>query len=80
MLISPDIGAPNQQNVSNIGNDATALWRHYDDSVDDAFLIKRQQTHVSILSVCSFAGRLLSGQYDPDCVNRNNIVLPSVAN
>ena len=49
-------------NHSNIGNDVTALWKHWDDSVDDKFLISRQQMHVSILSVCSFSGRLLSGK------------------
>jgi hypothetical protein len=47
---------------SNIGNDANALWRRYDDSLRDDFLVKNQQLHVSILSLCSFAGRLLSGQ------------------
>lgn len=49
------------RSFSNIGNDATALWKHWDDSVDDKFLISRQQMHVSILSLCSFSGRLLSG-------------------
>ncbi|TVY48234.1 putative membrane protein [Lachnellula occidentalis] len=47
--------------INNIGNDANALWRHYDDSVTDDFVQKRQAMHVSILSVCSFIGRLLSG-------------------
>jgi hypothetical protein len=47
--------------INNIGNDSTALWRHYDDSVSDTFIIKRQAMHVSILSVGSFVGRLLSG-------------------
>lgn len=47
--------------LSNIGNDVTALWRHYDDSIDDKTLVLRQQLHVSILSIGSFAGRLLSG-------------------
>lgn len=47
---------------SNIGHDVNALWKHYDDSVDEAFLIQRQQMHVSILSVGSFLGRLLSGK------------------
>jgi len=46
---------------SNIGNDAQALWRHYDDSTDPAFIEKRQTMHVSILSFCSFVGRLSSG-------------------
>ncbi|KAF6836223.1 major facilitator superfamily transporter [Colletotrichum musicola] len=47
--------------INNIGNDVKALWRHWDESVDDTYLITRQQMHVSILSICSFAGRLLSG-------------------
>lgn len=47
--------------INNIGHDANALWKHYDDSVDDDYLIGRQQMHVSILSVASFTGRLLSG-------------------
>ncbi|KAL7627626.1 hypothetical protein AAE478_001819 [Parahypoxylon ruwenzoriense] len=47
--------------INNIGNDVTALWRHYDDSIDDKTLVLRQQMHVSILSICSFSGRLLSG-------------------
>lgn len=47
---------------SNIGHDVNALWKRYDDSVTESFLIKRQQMHVSILSVGSFAGRLLSGE------------------
>lgn len=46
---------------SNIGNDVTALWRHYDDSVSSEFIVKRQALHVSILSLCSFTGRLCSG-------------------
>ncbi|KAI0014286.1 MFS general substrate transporter [Xylariaceae sp. FL0662B] len=47
--------------INNIGNDATALWKHYDDSIDDKTLVLRQQMHVSILSLASFSGRLLSG-------------------
>ncbi|KAI1083592.1 MFS general substrate transporter [Whalleya microplaca] len=47
--------------INNIGNDATALWKHYDDSIDDKTLVLRQQMHVSILSLASFTGRLLSG-------------------
>jgi len=47
---------------SNIGHDANALWKHYDPSVEESFLVARQQMHVSILSVGSFAGRLLSGK------------------
>lgn len=47
---------------SNIGHDVNALWKKYDDTVSEEFLIKRQQIHVSILSICSFAGRLSSGE------------------
>ncbi|KAB5535256.1 major facilitator superfamily domain-containing protein [Coniochaeta sp. 2T2.1] len=47
--------------INNIGHNAHALWKHYDDSVDEKFLTNRQQMHVSILSVGSFVGRLLSG-------------------
>jgi hypothetical protein len=52
----------NHLKCSNIGNDVNALWKHYDKSVTEDFLVHRQQIHVSILSVCSFAGRLLSGE------------------
>lgn len=48
---------------SNIGNDADALWRHYDDSVSNDFIAKNQAMHVSILSLGSFGGRLLSGMF-----------------
>lgn len=47
--------------INNIGNDVTALWKHYDDSIDDKTLVLGQQLHVSILSIGSFSGRLLSG-------------------
>ncbi|KIX04088.1 uncharacterized protein Z518_07641 [Rhinocladiella mackenziei CBS 650.93] len=47
--------------INNIGNDAQALWKHYDPSTTPAFIEKRQAMHVSILSFCSFSGRLLSG-------------------
>ncbi|KAI0459677.1 MFS general substrate transporter [Xylaria acuta] len=47
--------------INNIGNDAAALWKHYDDSINDKTLVLHQQLHVSILSLGSFAGRLLSG-------------------
>ena len=46
---------------SNIGNDAIALWGHYDDSASPKFVQERQLMHVSILSVLSFVGRLCSG-------------------
>jgi len=47
--------------INNIGNDATALWKHWDNSIDDKKLALNQQLHVSILSIGSFFGRLLSG-------------------
>lgn len=47
--------------INNIGNNAKALWHHYDDSASKDFILKRQLTHVSILSFCSFLGRLASG-------------------
>ncbi|KAI8951056.1 MFS general substrate transporter [Xylaria longipes] len=47
--------------INNIGNDAAVLWKHYDDSINDKALVLHQQLHVSILSLGSFSGRLLSG-------------------
>ncbi|MCJ1229501.1 hypothetical protein MMC12_006168 [Toensbergia leucococca] len=47
--------------INNIGNDAKALWSHYDDSASSSFIQQRQLMHVSILSVMSFCGRLCSG-------------------
>ena len=47
--------------INNIGNDAQALWKYYDNKTDPDFIEKRQQMHVSIISFGSFSGRLLSG-------------------
>lgn len=47
--------------LSNIGNDAQALWAHWDPSKDKAFISQRQVMHVSIISCFSFIGRLISG-------------------
>ncbi|KAL8399638.1 hypothetical protein RB594_000150 [Gaeumannomyces avenae] len=47
--------------INNIGHNVNALWRYYDKNVTEEFLVSHQQMHVSILSVGSFAGRLLSG-------------------
>ncbi|KAI0444776.1 MFS general substrate transporter [Xylaria telfairii] len=47
--------------INNIGNDAAVLWKHYDNSINDKTLVLHQQLHVSILSLGSFSGRLLSG-------------------
>lgn len=49
--------------INNIGNDANALWQHYDDSVSSEFILQQQALHVSILSFCSFLGRLSSGMF-----------------
>ena len=53
--------SPTDHLHSNIGNDAQALWRHYDDTASDIYIQQRQLAHVAILSLCSFAGRLFSG-------------------
>ncbi|KAF2456923.1 major facilitator superfamily domain-containing protein [Lineolata rhizophorae] len=47
--------------INNIGNDVNALWSHYDDSVSKSFIVERQLDHVTIISLMSFIGRLLSG-------------------
>ena len=57
---------------SNIGNDAQALWFHYSPSTPPSFIQKRQSMHVSILSLASFAGRLLSGIGSDILVTRLN--------
>jgi MFS family permease len=47
--------------INNIGNDARALWYHYDDSKSHDFIQGRQLIHVALLSLMSFTGRLSSG-------------------
>ncbi|KAF2034140.1 MFS general substrate transporter [Setomelanomma holmii] len=47
--------------INNIGHDVQALWSHWDKSVSTDFIAHRQLWHVSILSICSFLGRLSSG-------------------
>ncbi|KAI9789175.1 MAG: hypothetical protein M1816_006309 [Peltula sp. TS41687] len=47
--------------INNVGNDTQALWSHYDDSVSQKFIQKRQFVHVSLISLSSFTGRLSSG-------------------
>lgn len=37
------------------------MWRNYEPDTDPAYITKRRAMHVSILSICSFFGRLLSG-------------------
>jgi MFS family permease len=47
--------------INNIGNNAFALWKHYDDSVESKFIVQQQVMQVSTLSICSCIGRLSSG-------------------
>ena len=47
--------------INNIGNDARALWYHYDDTISPGFIQGRQVMHVALLSLMSFTGRLSSG-------------------
>lgn len=47
--------------INNIGNNARALWHHYDDTASHEFIQQRQLMHVGILSIMSFCGRLGSG-------------------
>ncbi|KAF2870681.1 major facilitator superfamily domain-containing protein [Massariosphaeria phaeospora] len=47
--------------INNIGHDVQALWNHYDDTASKDFVAHRQLWHVSIISLCSFLGRLSSG-------------------
>ena len=58
--------------INNIGNDALALWKHHDPSTSVSFIESRQAMHVSILSFCSFSGRLLSGIGSDLLVSRLN--------
>ncbi|KAF2665016.1 MFS general substrate transporter [Microthyrium microscopicum] len=47
--------------INNIGNDSNALWRYYAPDTDPDYILQRQLMHVSIISIMSFCGRLLSG-------------------
>lgn len=55
------LGGVGLMTINNIGNDAKALWHHYDDSASHDFIQKRQLMHVGIISGLSFIGRLCSG-------------------
>lgn len=55
------LGGVGLMTINNIGNDAKALWTHYDDSASHDFVQKRQFVHVGIISLLSFIGRLSSG-------------------
>ena len=59
--------------LSNIGNDARVIWRHYDDSISSEFVQERQLMHVGILSIMSFCGRLMSGVGSDIIVKRLNM-------
>lgn len=47
--------------INNIGNIAQALWLRKDPATPDSFIARRQVLHVSLLSLMSFTGRLISG-------------------
>lgn len=58
--------------INNIGNMTQSLWLAYDPSTSSAFIAKRQVLHVSLLSLSSFTGRLLSGIGSDILVSRYN--------
>lgn len=47
--------------INNIGNNVRALWRHWDESKDEGFIIQQESLQVSIISAASFLGRIISG-------------------
>ncbi|EPS36583.1 hypothetical protein H072_9894 [Dactylellina haptotyla CBS 200.50] len=47
--------------INNIGHSVQALWYAYDPKKDAKDVERFQGIHVSILSLCSFSGRLMSG-------------------
>ncbi|RKF64572.1 putative membrane protein [Erysiphe neolycopersici] len=47
--------------INNIGNNVKALWRHWDESKDEVFIIQQESLQVSIISIASFLGRIASG-------------------
>ncbi|POS87909.1 hypothetical protein EPUL_000254 [Erysiphe pulchra] len=47
--------------INNIGNNVKALWRHWDGSKDEEFIIQQESLQVSIISISSFLGRIASG-------------------
>lgn len=58
--------------INNIGNMTQSLWLAYDPTTSSAFIAKRQVLHVSLLSLSSFSGRLLSGIGSDILVSRYN--------
>ncbi|KAK6525758.1 hypothetical protein TWF281_010803 [Arthrobotrys megalospora] len=47
--------------INNIGHSVQALWYAFDPNKDSKEVERFQGIHVSILSLCSFSGRLISG-------------------
>ena len=47
--------------INNLGNDAQALWAAWDFAAAPGSIEAHQKAYVSLLSLASFAGRLLSG-------------------
>ncbi|KAI5781250.1 major facilitator superfamily domain-containing protein [Geopyxis carbonaria] len=47
--------------INNIGHDAQALWGYFDPEKSSEFVQAQQGHHVSVLSLCSCAGRMISG-------------------
>ncbi|KAF3482816.1 uncharacterized protein GIQ15_02140 [Arthroderma uncinatum] len=65
--------------INNIGNDVMALWRYRKPNVSPHFLRERQAVHVSIFSVISFVGRLLSGislSISYTLINKDTLTFP----
>jgi len=48
---------------SNIGYAVKALWTNHDPSKSSKFIQNQQAIHVSVLSLCSFSGRIISGRF-----------------
>ncbi|RPA82074.1 MFS general substrate transporter [Ascobolus immersus RN42] len=47
--------------INNIGHSVKALWMAFDPTTTPEYIQKRQALHVSILSILSFTGRIISG-------------------
>ncbi|KHJ34242.1 putative mfs transporter [Erysiphe necator] len=47
--------------INNIGNNVKALWRLWDESKDEEFIIQQESFQVSFISIASFLGRIISG-------------------
>lgn len=47
--------------INNIGHSVQALWSKYSPDTDPKVVQSRQAMHVSILSICSFTGRIFAG-------------------